>query len=165
MKKKLRGKTALITGASEGVGRAIAEVLGRYEMKLGLVARSRDKLEEVAKKVNKSGSEALILETDLRDSSAIKDAVKKFKAEFGVVNFLINNAGIGFRDYWGNISLKSELDTMAVNYTAPVILIRSLLPDMLKICKGHIININSIAGLYAAPYNSSYCASKSALTA
>ncbi|KMP10306.1 hypothetical protein UR09_06670 [Candidatus Nitromaritima sp. SCGC AAA799-A02] len=165
MKEKLQGKTALITGASEGVGRAIAETLSHYEMKLGLIARSQDKLEQVAEKVNRKGSEAMILKADLRDRSAIEEAVGKFKAKFGVSDFLINNAGIGVRGYWCDIPLESELDTLAVNYTAPMILIRALLPDMLKADQGHIININTIGALYAAPYNGAYCASKWALLA
>ena len=165
MKEKLQGKTALITGASEGVGRAIAEALSHYEMKLGLVARSQKKLTEVAKNVDRNGSEAVILRADLRVQSEIEGIIEQINTKFGALSFLINNAGIGFRGYWGGISMQSELDTMAVNYAAPVTLIRSLLPDMLKAGKGHIININSIAGLYAAPYSGAYCASKSALTA
>lgn len=164
-KEKLQGKTALITGASEGVGRAIAEALSHYDMRLGLIARSQKKLAEVAENVDRNGSVATILKTDLRIESEVKGAVEKFNTKFGVVNFLINNAGIGFRGRWGDISLESELETMAVNYTAPVTLIHSLLPDMLKTNAGHIININTIGGLYAAPYNGAYCASKWALLA
>lgn len=165
MKKHLQKKTALITGASTGVGKALAETFCGYNMKLGLLARSPEKLKTVAEHVTAAGSEALILSADLRDRKAVENAALQFKNKFGVPDFLINNAGIGYRGFWSDISLQSELDVMTVNYTAPVILIRSLLPDMLKAGKGHIININSIAGLYAAPYQSAYCASKSALLA
>jgi len=164
-KEKLLGKTALITGASEGVGQAIAEAFSRYNMKLGLLARSQDKLDQIAETVNRNGSEAIILKADLKNRPAIEDAIEKFKGEFGVLDFLINNAGISVRGYWSNISLDSELDIMAVNYAAPVTLIRAVLPDMLKSKKGHIVNINTIGGLYAAPYNGAYCASKWALLA
>jgi short-subunit dehydrogenase len=165
LKKKLKGKTVLVTGASEGVGKAVAQVFSHYEMKIGLIARSHDKLAEVAKNVEQNGSEVAILKTDLRVQSEIKKSVDECNNKFGVVNFLVNNAGIGFRGRWGDISLESELDTMAINYTAPVTLIHSLLPDMLRINAGHIININTIGGLYTAPYNGAYCASKSALLA
>ena len=165
MSEKLYGKTALITGASEGVGRAIAETLGRHKMHLGLISRSRDKLEQVAENVTKAGSKALVLDADLRNPSDIKAAAKKFKEEFGFSDFLINNAGIGFRGFWVDVPLESELDIMAVNYTAPLILIRTLLPDMLQADTGHVININSIGGLYAAPYQGAYCASKWSLLA
>ncbi len=147
MEEKLREKTALITGASEGVGRAVAEALAHHEMKLGLIARSQDKLEQVAENVRRNGSEALILKADLRDQLATKAAAEEFKVKFGFLDFLINNAGIGARGFWVDVPLESELDIMAVNYTAPMILIRTLLPDMLQVDKGHVINVNAIGGL------------------
>lgn len=165
MDEKLRGKTVLITGASEGVGRAIAETLSKQQMNLALISRSRDKLEQVAENVTKAGSKALVLNTDLRDPLAITTAVKTIKEKFGFLDILINNAGIASRGFWVDISLESELDIMTVNYTAPIILMRSFLSDMLKADTGHIININSIAGLYAAPYQGAYCASKWSLLA
>ena len=165
MSEKLHGKTALITGASEGVGRAIAETLSHQQMNLALISRSRDKLEQVAENVTKAGSKALVLNADLRDPLAIKAATTTIKEKFGFLDILINNAGIGSRGFWIDIPLESELDIMTVNYTAPIILIRSFLPDMLKADAGHVININSIGGLYAAPYQGAYCASKWSLLA
>ena len=82
MKEKLQGKTALNTGASEGVGRAIAEVLSHYEMKLGLVARSQKKLTEVAKNVDRNGSEAVILRADLRVQSEIEGIIEQNNTKF-----------------------------------------------------------------------------------
>lgn len=163
MGKKLCGKTALITGASRGIGKAIAEIFSKYNMKLGLIAHSEEKLNQIAMSVNSAGSEALKLNVDLRDKEAIKEAVREFKNKFGVPDFLINNAGIGIRGFWDEISLDSELDILSVNYTAPIILIRLVLPDMIKADRGHIININAIGGMYAAPYQGAYCASKAAL--
>jgi short-subunit dehydrogenase len=163
MSKTFQGKGVLITGASEGVGKAIAEIFGPLKMKLGLVARSQEKLEEVAKIVTRAGSQALILKADLRDQSRIESIADEFKNEFGVPDFLINNAGIGVRSYWEDTNLESELDITKVNYIAPMILIRTFLPGMLEADKGHIININTIGGLYSAPYQGAYCASKWAL--
>ena len=97
---------------------------------------------------------------DLRIRGDIERVIAETKQKFGFVDFLINNAGIGFRGFWNDLSLESDLDTVSVNYTAPVILIRHLLPDMLKENKGQIININAIGGLYAAPYQGAYGASK-----
>ncbi|MBU0477579.1 SDR family NAD(P)-dependent oxidoreductase [bacterium] len=162
---KLRNKTVLITGASKGIGRAIALLFSGYNMKIGLIARSEDKLKEVSNCVNSAGGEALILNTDLRDRKAIEDAVLEFKNKFGEPDFLINNAGIAARGFWQDISLDSELDVMNVNYTAAVILMRLLLPGMMQADSGHIINISAIAGIYTAPYQGAYCASKAALLA
>lgn len=161
----LRSKSALVTGASRGVGRAIVEKLSVYNMKLGLIARSEESLRRVAEDVEARGSHALVLSADLRKRDEIEDAAKEFKRNFGTAEFLINVAGFGFRRYWEEGTLRNEKDMMAVNYIAPLILMRLFLPDMLKENKGHIININSISGLYASPYLGAYCASKAALLA
>ena len=165
MTNKLQGKTALITGASEGVGEAVAKLFGKHRMRVGLIARSEEKLKIVAEKIEKKGGHALVLPADLRIREDIERVIAETKQKFGFVDFLINNAGIGFRGFWNDLSLESDLDTVSVNYTAPVILIRHLLPDMLKENKGQIININAIGGLYAAPYQGAYGASKCALVA
>ncbi|MFH1905654.1 MAG: SDR family NAD(P)-dependent oxidoreductase [bacterium] len=165
MMDKFRRKSVLITGASKGVGKAIAESLSLYNMKLGLMARSENLLKQVAEDAETKGSEVLVLPVDLRKMEEMENAVKEFKGKFGTPDFLINNAGFGFRSFWNGISLDTEIDMIAVNYTAPVILIRSFLPDMISKKRGHIININSISGLYASPYLASYCASKAALLA
>ena len=81
------------------------------------------------------------------------------------MDFLVNNAGIGARGFWKDLRYETEQDIMRVNYLAPVFLIRLLLPTMLDQGRGHIININSAAGLYSSPYLGAYCASKSALMA
>ena len=165
MTNKLQGKTALITGASEGVGEAVAKLFGKHRMRVGLIARSEEKLKVVAEKIEEKGGHALVLPADLRIRGDIERVIAETKQKFGFVDFLINNAGIGFRGFWNDLSLESDLDTVSVNYTAPIILIRHLLPDMLKENKGQIININAIGGLYAAPYQGAYGASKCALVA
>jgi short-subunit dehydrogenase len=162
----LVGKPAFITGASRGVGRSIVEKLSTYKMKLGLLARSREKLESTAEHARAKGCETLTLYADLRKRDELEKAVGQFKEQFGVPKLLINNAGIGDRRYWAELSADEELDIMAVNYSAPVLLTRLFLPAMLKKKEGsHIININSVAGLYASPYAGAYGASKAALLA
>ena len=160
---KLRGKKALITGASKGIGRVIAEELSSYGVKVALLARSKDKLDDVVERITRSGNEALALKSDLRDKASILSAIIEYKKQFGSLDFLINNAGFGVRRLWQDIPLNMELEMMAVNYLAPVILIRHFLPDMLHRDTGHIVNINSFAGIYSAPYQGAYAASKSAL--
>ena len=91
---KLRGKKALITGASKGIGRAIAEELSFYGVKVALLARSKDKLDDVVDGIARSGNKALALKSDLRDENSILSAIVKYKEQFGSLDFLINNAGV-----------------------------------------------------------------------
>jgi short-subunit dehydrogenase len=159
----LQGKKALITGASKGIGRAIAEELSVYGVQVALLARSKNKLNEIVESIEQSGNKALALTSDLRDKNSVLAAVSEYKKQFGSLDFLINNAGFGLRRLWQDISLEMELEMMAVNYLAPVILTRHFLPEMLHRDEGQIVNINSFAGIYAAPYQGAYAASKSAL--
>ena len=159
----LQGKKALITGASKGIGRAIAEELSVYGVQVALLARSKNKLNEIVESIEQSGNKALALVSDLRDKNSVLAAVSEYKNQFGSLDFLINNAGFGLRRLWQDISLEMELEMMAVNYLAPVILTRHFLPEMLHRDEGQIVNINSFAGIYTAPYQGAYAASKSAL--
>jgi short-subunit dehydrogenase len=163
MDEELRGKKALITGASKGIGRAIAEKLSFYGVQVALLARSEDKLNEIVSKISRPENEVLALVCDLRNKDSILVAVDEYKNKFGSLDFLINNAGFGIRRLWQDVPLDMELEMMAVNYLAPVILMRQFLPEMLRHNKGHIVNINSFAGLYSAPYQGAYAASKAAL--
>jgi|TARA_B100000315_G_scaffold186392_2_gene175782 short-subunit dehydrogenase len=160
---RLQGKKALVTGASKGIGRTIAEELSSNGVQVALLARSKDKLNEIVSSITRSGNKALALASDLRDRDSILSAVAEYKKQFGSLDFLINNAGFGVRRLWKDVSLDMELEMMAVNYSAPVMLTRHFLPDMLSRDSGHIVNINSFAGMYAAPYQGAYAASKSAL--
>jgi short-subunit dehydrogenase len=163
--RRLKGKSALITGASRGVGREIALMLAPYEMRLGLLARSREELDKLAEEIKKFGSQAIILAVDLTERPQIEQAVALFAQKAGAPDFLVNNAGIGMRSYWEDITLEKELAITGVNYLAPLILMRLILPMMLKRKSGQIININTVGGLYAAPYQAAYCASKAAFLA
>ncbi|SVE56849.1 uncharacterized protein METZ01_LOCUS509703, partial [marine metagenome] len=149
----LKGKSVLITGASQGVGLAIAETLSGFGMKMGLLARSEEKLIKISARANSAGSEAFIIKADLSDRKDVEDAARKFEeAQGGPPDFLINNAGIGLRGFWKDIDLDAELKVLSVNYTAPIILTRYFLPAMLQRNSGHIININAFGGMFANPY-------------
>jgi 3-oxoacyl-[acyl-carrier protein] reductase len=165
MEKKFDGKNVFITGASRGVGKAIALALARLGMNVGLVARSQAALDAVAHEVESYGGTALAIRADLRSIDEIRDAVRRFTDRFGAVDFLICNAGIARRGYWQDVTLAEEMDIAAVNFTAPVTLMRLVVPHMLAATSGHVIVINTVGGLYAAPYQAAYCASKAALHA
>ena len=160
---ELKGKSVLVTGSSKGVGESIALKMSTYQMKIGIIGRSEARLQKVSEEIKKNGSEPLILACDLKNQSEIERSIKNLTDAFGTPNYLINNAGIGRRDFWSNITLEEELELINVNFIASVILIRNILSQMLALGRGHVININSIAGMYSTPYQSAYCSSKSAL--
>jgi len=163
---QLEGKTILLTGATRGVGRAIALKFAPHCVNFGLLGRSSENLEKVGDDVKSLGSNPFLMAVDLREPQLIENVVRRFTERYGSPHILINNAGIGDRRHWKHLSAKDELDMMAVNYIAPVLLTRLLLPGMLERSgPSQILNINSVAGLYTSPYTGAYCASKAALLA
>jgi NAD(P)-dependent dehydrogenase (short-subunit alcohol dehydrogenase family) len=163
----LEGKLALVTGASSGIGRAVAAEMARHGAYVVLVSRSREKLEELARQIKNEGGKAEVRPTDLTDLDAIDRLVRDVLQEHGPVDILVNNAGRSIRR-----SIKSEFDrfhdferTMQLNYFGPVRLMLALLPEMTKRRSGHIINISSIGVQSYPPRFGAYVASKSALSA
>ena len=160
----LRGKRILLTGASSGIGAAAAEKLAAEGATLVLVARREQLLDEVAERVVARGGEALVRPTDLRDMEAVDELV----ANAGLVDVLINNAGRSIRRPFGK-SLERWHDLermMAINYFAPLRLIRGLAPAMIARGEGHVINVATWRVLpESSPLFSAYNASKAALSA
>lgn len=165
--KKLAGKVVIVTGASSGIGFNVAKKLGAAGAKVILVARTREKLEETQKIIQKAGGEAHVYPCDLNDMKAIDDCAQAVLSDFGHVDVLINNAGRSIRR-----AVMESLDrfhdferTMQLNYFGAVRMILNLLPGMAKNKSGQIINISSIGVLANASRFSAYVASKSALDA
>ena len=165
--RKIGGKVALITGASSGIGFMTAKKLAAAGAKVILVARTREKLEEVQRIIEKSGGEAHVYPCDLNDMEAIDAMADQVLADFGHVDILINNAGRSIRR-----AVIESLDrfhdferTMQLNYFGAVRLILKLLPTMAHHKSGHIVNISSIGVLANAARFSAYVASKAALDA
>jgi NAD(P)-dependent dehydrogenase (short-subunit alcohol dehydrogenase family) len=159
------GKNVLITGASSGIGRAAALKLGAAGARVLLVARNRERLEEVAKLVEKAGGEAAILAADITDADGVDALCRTVKRDFGGVDILVNNAGRSIRRSL-RLSENRFHDferTMAVNYFAPLRLILAFLPGMRRKRDGHIVNVSSIGVQTGPPRFSAYIASKSAL--
>ena len=165
--KKLAGKVVIVTGASSGIGFNVAKKLGAAGAKVILVARTREKLEETQKIIQKAGGEAHVYPCDLNDMKAIDTCAQAVLNDFGHVDVLINNAGRSIRR-----AVMESLDrfhdferTMQLNYFGAVRMILNLLPGMAKRRSGQIINISSIGVLANASRFSAYVASKSALDA
>src|SRR5579864_694270 len=153
---------ALITGAGRGIGRAIAIAIAGRGIHTILVARSEEQLKEVEQEINSSGGNATALPCDITDSKSVTELHSK-TSEIGHVSILVNNAGIAPSAKIENTTDEIWRKAFATNVDGPFYLIRTYLPDMKTIGKGHIINIASSAGLEGFSYTSAYTASKHAL--
>jgi short-subunit dehydrogenase len=163
----VRGKTVLITGASSGIGASAARQIGGAGGTILLVARTREKLQEVADEVAEEGGKAYVHPADLSDIDDIDRMANEVLESHGHVDILVNNAGKSIRR-----SVDRSYDrfhdyqrTMQLNYFAPVKLILDLLPTMRDRGSGHIINISSIGLQVNTPRFGAYVASKAALDA
>lgn len=156
-----KNRTALVTGASSGIGKAFAETLAAKGCNLILVARSKAKLDALASKLRKThGVTADVIVADLSDSKApdkVHSAVRKAKRQ---VDILINNAGFGSYGHFHAIQADVDSDQIMVNVAALVRLTHLFLPDMVKRPEGIIINVASGAAFQASPYMAVYGATK-----
>lgn len=164
---KVAGKVAIVTGASSGIGFNVAKKLAAAGAKVVLVARTREKLEETQKIIQKAGGEAYVYPCDLNDMAAIDKCAQAIVHDFGHVDILINNAGRSIRRaVFESLDRFHDFErTMQLNYFGAVRMILNLLPVMAKQKRGQIINISSIGVLANAARFSAYVASKSALDA
>lgn len=159
----LQNRVALVTGAGRGIGRAIALALAAEGAKVAVVARTTAELEEVSKRIQTAGGTTLSIPADLADRGAPARIVSQVKQALGPVEILVNNAGVGssadprpvvdFDDSFWDLSL-------AVNLTAPYLLCKAVLSDMLAKKYGRIITVASIAGKIGTLHGAAYSASK-----
>jgi short-subunit dehydrogenase len=159
----LANRRALITGASSGIGRALAIELARRGVDLVLVARRQDRLEEVAREVAGFKQRAVIVVGDVTDPATRKRAVESARDELGGLDILINNAGVAAHGRFHESSPDRIRPMFEVNFFAPVELIREAIPLMREGVCPIIVNIGSILGERASPHKSEYSASKFAL--
>jgi 3-oxoacyl-[acyl-carrier protein] reductase len=156
----LEGKVALVTGASRGIGLAIARSLARMGAKLALCARDSRKLESAAGEFGRAGTTAIPIPADVSRTGDIDSLVQKTEQSLGPIEILVNNAGIG---YFGPVQEASESNWNAVldtNLKAVFLLSKAVAPGMIRLRSGHIVNIASLAGKNAFAGGAVYCASK-----
>lgn len=155
-----RGQVVIVTGASAGIGQALALQLARQGAKVAIAARRLERLEQVAAECRALGAEVLVVPTDVSDEAQCKALVEKTVAAFGKLDMLINNAGLAASasfDEFPNLNLFRH--TMDVNFYGAVNCTYYALP-YLKQTKGRIVAVSSLGGKAAIPYNTPYCASK-----
>lgn len=161
---ELKGKTAVVTGATKGIGRAIAEALAGENMNVCISARDASEVERAAAEITKrGGGRALGVQCDVRQHEDVRALVERAAAEFGSLDVLINNAGIG---KFGSVEAMSPEDFRAVietNLLGVYYCCHESIPHMRRAGGGYIINISSLAGTNAHPEMAAYNASKFAL--
>ncbi len=156
-----KNKTIWITGASEGIGKALAQQLSKEGARIILTARNMEKLREVHSSLN--GGNHLVLPMDLLQTDKIPNLVAELLEEVPNIDILINNAGISQRSLVKDTSLEVDRKIMELDYFAVITLTKALLPHFLHRKSGQIVTISSIAGKLGTPKRSAYCAAKHAV--
>lgn len=159
----VEGRIALVTGASQGIGRACALVLAAGGAKVALCARNEEKLTQVAQEIAAQGGESAIFKMDVASEDDIKAGVKSILAQFGKIDILVNNAGIT-RDQLVMRMKRADWDEVInTNLTAPFLLTQAVISSMLKQRWGRIINVTSIFGQIGQAGQANYASSKAGL--
>ncbi|WP_158728712.1 MULTISPECIES: 3-ketoacyl-ACP reductase [unclassified Flavobacterium] len=159
----LKNKTALVTGAGKGIGKAIALALAKEGVNVILVARTQEEIDSVAAKVRSLRVKALAITADVADINSVNAAVEKALGEFGAIDILINNAGIASFGKFLELEPTDWERIIQVNLMGPYYVTRAVIPNMIERQTGDIINISSTAGLAGNAMTSAYSASKFAL--
>jgi short-subunit dehydrogenase len=144
-------QTAIVTGASHGIGPLIARALAKEGINLVLAARSASELEEVAADIRTTGVEVLAVPTDVTDREARSALVTTAERTFGAIDILVNNAGGDPQRAFHHYTADEIEAIILLNLTAPVELARLLLPGMVARKQGHIVNISSLGGRIGSP--------------
>jgi 3-oxoacyl-[acyl-carrier protein] reductase len=159
----LIGKIALVSGASQGIGRACALSLAAQGATVALAARNTEKLEAVAAEITAAGGTAKVYALDVSSEDSIKSCAKAVLADFGTVHILVNNAGITKDGLVLRMKLADFNDVISTNLTGAFLLTQAVVSSMMKARWGRIINITSVVGETGAPGQANYAASKAGL--
>lgn len=163
MGKTLENKVALITGASKGLGKAMALALGEAGARLALVSRDTNQLNLVAAEVRALGAEAEVFQADVTDEAQVAKLETAVAERYGRVQILINNAGINIRKSITEFTLEEWQRVMDTNLTSVFLMCRAFVPHMKGTGYGRIINMSSIMAHVSLPGRGAYSSSKSAL--
>jgi 3-oxoacyl-[acyl-carrier protein] reductase len=159
---KLQGASAIVTGASRGIGRAVALRLAREGARVTALARSRERLDQLVAEIRGAGGQALAFAGDVADRAACEAAVAGARQAHGRVQILVNNAGVGIQRPFAETSDEDWAATVGTNLSGVFYLTRAALPDLTN-GGGSVFMISSLAGSNPIPGLAAYCASKAAL--
>ena len=159
----VEGRVALVTGASQGIGRACALVLAAGGARIALCARNQDKLQQVASEITAQGGEAAVFKMDVGSEAEIKAGVKAVLARFERIDILVNNAGVTRDQLVMRMKRADWDDVINTNLTGPFLLTQAVIGSMLKQRWGRIINVTSIFGQIGQAGQANYASSKAGL--
>lgn len=159
----LENKVVVITGASSGIGEAAAEQFAKKGANLVLVARRKEKLEQVEKNLSKYSVKILICVCDVSDKDQVKQMADKTIETFSKIDILVNNAGFVIYGNVKELSIEDIESQMKTNYFGTIYCTKSFLPHFLKQNFGHIVNVASVGASFGVPGIASYCATKYAM--
>jgi len=158
-----KGRTALVTGASRGIGPLIAAELARHGGHVVLTGRSAADLQAVTDTLTASGADVSFVPADLAQPGAAEALIEAVEEHQGGVDLLINNAGGDPLREFHTMTIEENLRTLQLNLIAPLTLSHAVLPRMLNRGRGHIVNISAMAGRVSFPYTEVYAAAKDGL--
>jgi 3-oxoacyl-[acyl-carrier protein] reductase len=159
----LMGKTAIVTGAGRGIGRRIAQRLADMGVRVALAARSREQLDVVQSEITQQGGCAVAMPTDMAQEQEVVALVRRTVSEFGRLDIVVNNAGIGVFRPLADMTTDDWDAIMSVNVRGPFILCREAIPHLRQQDHTFIVNIVSVAGVKGYEDQTAYSASKHAL--
>lgn len=158
----MKGKVVVITGASSGIGKALAQLFAQKGSKVVIGARNHEKLMDVAEQIKLSGGQVAFVQTDVSDENDCKNLILTAVNTFGTVDILINNAGISMRALFLEADLLVIKKLMDINFWGTVFCTKYALPYLLE-QKGSVVGVSSIAGIKGLPARTGYSASKFAM--
>jgi short-subunit dehydrogenase len=153
----------LITGASSGIGRCLAIDFAKRGTIVVGCGRSQERLDRTLNEVRAASPSSAMIPCEVGDRQQVQNMVAKVIADFGKIDILINNAGIGMRNPFAETSVETIEKVMRTNYLGMVYCTHAALPSMIARGSGHIVNVSSVAGIISTPHLSGYCASKFAM--
>lgn len=163
IKVDLSGQTALVTGASRGIGKSIALALGEAKAKVACVARNEEKLRETADAITAAGGTAVVYACDVTDSAAVQKLIDAVVEDWGQLDIVVNNAGITRDTLIPRMSDEEWDDVITTNLRSVFLFTRSASQVMMRARRGRIINISSVSGLMGNPGQANYSASKAGI--
>jgi short-subunit dehydrogenase len=161
---EIAGRVAVVTGASSGIGAALATDLARRGATVAAVARRKDRLDEVVDQCRQYAAASMAVPADISERAECERVIREVDERFGRVDILVNNAGISIHRNAARTTADDVETLMAVNFFAPVYLTTAALPGMLERRQGAVVNITSVAGYVPNPGESAYGAAKAALS-
>src|SRR5215207_7503529 len=160
---RLDGKTALVTGASQGIGEAVARRLAAQGARTVLAARNEERLQSLATEIRAAGGTAHVLALDVADPAAVGPRLKTLPADFAEIDVLVNNAGITADNLLARMSLDDWERVLRTNLTGAFALTKEVVRGMMKRRWGRVISVSSVVGMMGNAGQANYAASKAGL--